>query len=118
MNADGLTDKRLFMVKFPVIRIRFIECLIFSLVAGFIAMFLLYYTGIPGKVVAYAASLPTLIIGYFLLIQPAQDEIHRTRGEPLFRFRCKLLGHKYIMAKFLPYQVWCERCGIIKKAWG
>jgi hypothetical protein len=118
MNTGGLTGKMLLMVKFPMFRIRCIECLILSLVAGFVAMFLLYFAGIPGKVVAYAASLPTLIIGYFLLIQPAQDEIHRTRVEPLFRLRCKLLGHKYIMAKLLPYLVWCERCGMMKEAWG
>ena len=105
------------MVKFTIFNFRFVECLIFSLIAGMISMFMLRYAGVPGNIVMYTAPLPSVSIVYFLLVQPALDEISRKRGEPLFRLRCKLLGHKYIMTPDPPHLVWCDRCGETKVVW-
>jgi hypothetical protein len=41
------------------------------------------------------AGIPGVILGYFLLIQPFHDKARRKRGEPLFRLRCVLFGHKW-----------------------
>ena len=105
------------MLKLTIFNFRSVECLIFSLIAGIVSMILLHYAGIRGNFIAFGATLPSLPIVYFLLVQPALDEVNRKRGEPLFRLRCKLLGHKYTMSPQPPHMVWCDRCGETKGVW-
>ena len=57
----------------------------------------------------------TSISGYFLVIQPIQDNRRRKRDEPLFRLRCVLFGHKWMRMDLSDDTevIWCGRCGNI-----
>ena len=125
---EVLMDKRLFIEKPTIFEIGIIEyllsflivtikCVLSSLIVGLFSMILLHYAGMRGNIMAFLATLPSVPLVYFLLVQPALDEISRKRGEPLFRIRCKLFGHNFIMGPGPLCLVWCSWCGEMKPHW-
>jgi hypothetical protein len=94
-----------------------IKLVLSSLILGILCMIVLYYAGMRGNIIAFLATLPSFPIVYFWLVRPTLDEVRRKWGVPLFRFQCKLIGHKYTMSPEPPYFVWCVWCKKKKEPW-